>query len=586
MARPSSPGTPEDEPEALPGPPDPWHSLAGDPGTDVDLMTAAIDEAPGEAELGEDGVARRGAAHLVRSSSIVGAGTLLSRATGLLRTIAIAVVLGGHTLADGYNLANTTPNMIYDLLLGGVFTATLVPVFVDHHVHRDRDGDSAVIGVLVSALVALTVAATLAAPWIFRLYTWNIDSAAKRTQMTAIGVPLLRWFLPQILFYGLTALASAMLNARRSYLAPAFAPACNNIVVLCMLGAFWRVGGIAPSVDQVLGDPVLIALLGAGTTAGIVVMALALWPALRRAGVHLRPRFDWRHRSVRQVFRLSGWTLAYAAANQAALIVVLALAASVKGLGNVTAYTYAFMFFQLPIGLFAVSLMTTTEPEMARAATAGDGEGLRNQFASGLRLLVLVLLPAAAGMAVLARPIVNVLLGHGGYRNDAALTGTLLALFAAGLIGYSVYLYSLRCFYALKDTRTPFLVNLVENGINVALAFAFVGHWGVQGLVAAYSIAYSVAAVLALFAVARRIGGIEGAEVWNTAWRVALAALAMAVATYAVVHTLATPVGFASLPALVAAGLVAAVLLPAALWALRVPEFGQVLARLRHRIGR
>ncbi len=143
-------------------------------------------------------------------------------------------------------LANTTPNMIYDLLLGGVFTATLVPVFVDHHVHDNREGDRAVLTVLVSALLALTVAAMALAPWIFRIYTWNTPPGAKREQIIAVGVPLLRWFLPQIFFYGLTALASAMLNARRSFLAPAFAPVLNNVVVLCMLAVFWRVGGVAP----------------------------------------------------------------------------------------------------------------------------------------------------------------------------------------------------------------------------------------------------------------------------------------------------------------------------------------------------
>jgi putative peptidoglycan lipid II flippase len=527
-----------------------------------------------------------GAGHLVRSSSIVGAGTLLSRITGLVRTIAIAAVLGASTLADGYNLANTTPNMIYDLLLGGVFSATLVPVFVDHHVRRDREGDSAVITVLVTALVVLTALAMVLAPWIFRLYTWNISSAADRRQIIGIGVPLLRWFLPQILFYGLTALASAMLNARRSYLAPAFAPVLNNIVVLCMLAAFWRVGGVAPSAHRVLHDGVLLTLLGAGTTAGIVVMAVSLWPALRRAGVHLRPSGRWRHRSVRQVFTLSGWTLAYALVNQVALAVVLALAASLAGSGKVTAYTYAFMFFQLPYGLFAVSLMTTVEPEMARAASVADANGFRRQFSTGLRLLLVVLVPSAVGVALLAHPIVNVLLGHGGYRNDATLTGTLLALFALGLIGYSLYLYSLRCFYALKDTRTPFLVNVVENALNVALAWLLIDRWGIQGLVAAFSIAYTVAAVLALLAVKRRILRFDGAAVWHSFVRVCGAAALMALGVVAVVEVLGTGSGFGSLPTLVA-GLVAGVAIYGfAVWALRVREIDQLLTRLRSRLTR
>ncbi len=557
--------------------PDPDQDPHADPDSEPDS-----DPDPA-APPGDDRAELRGVSQLVRSSSIVGAGTLLSRISGLVRTVAIAAVLGAHTLADGYNLANTTPNMIYDLLLGGVFTATLVPVFVDHHVHRDDEGDSAVITVLVTGLIVLTAVAMVAAPWIFGLYTWNIDSSAERAAIIDVGVPLLRWFLPQILFYGLTALASAMLNARRSYLAPAFVPALNNVVVLCFLAAFWRVGGVAPSSAEVLGDPVLLVLLGGGTTAGIVVMAVALWPALVRAGIRLRPRFDWRHRSIRQVFRLSGWTLAYTLANQVALAVVLALAASIEGSGHVTAYTYAFMFFQLPNGLFAVSLMTTTEPEMARAVTAGDTAGLRRQFASGLRLVLLVLIPASAAMAVLAHPVVNALLGHGGYRDDTALTGTLLMLFSLGLVGYSVYLYALRCFYAQKNTRTPFFINLVENTINVVLAFALVGRWGAEGLVVAFSLAYSVAAVLALVAVRRTTEGIEGRVVWNTTWRTLVATALMATVGAAVTVTMGTPPGFGSLPVLVVAGGVIGGVFLVAAWRLRIPDIDTALDRFRRR---
>lgn len=579
----------------MPGPVDPMHTLAGDPGFEVDAVTAvtiAEDELAAETDSAphlddrDDRAELRGIGQLVRSSSIVGAGTLVSRVSGLVRTVAIAAVLGGATLADGYNLANTTPNMIYDLLLGGVFTATLVPIFVEHHVRRDDDGDSAVITVLVTGLIALTALAMILAPWIFRLYTWNIDSAVDKAEIIDIGVPLLRWFLPQILFYGLTALASAMLNARRSYTAPAFVPTLNNVVMLAFLAGFWRVGGVAPSSADVLADPVLMLLLGGGTTAGIVVMAFALWPSLIRAGVRLRPRFDLRHRSISQVFRLSGWTLAYTLANQVALAVVLALAASISGAGHVTAYTYAFMFFQLPNGLFAVSLMTTTEPEMARAVTAGDTAGLRRQFSTGLRLVMLVLVPASVGMAVLAKPIVNVLLGHGGYTDVAELTGTLLALFALGLVGYSVYLFSLRCFYAQKNTRTPFFINVIENGINVGLAFALVGPFGVEGLVIAFSVAYSIAAAIALVAVRRTTGGIEGTALWDTTWRVSLPTVAMALAAGAIVVVMGSPVGFASIPTVVVAGVVATVVLGAGVWLIGVPEVEHLSGRIRARIRR
>src|SRR4051794_26130738 len=185
----------------------------------------------------------------------------------------MAYALGRFLLADAYNLANTTPNIVYDLILGGILSATLVPVFVDRFEHDDEDGVNAVVTVVTSALVAVTVAAVLAAPWIFRAYTWAAGKNAH--ELERAGVPLLRLFLPQILFYGLTALATAVLNARRRFASPAFAPVLNNIVVCGVLLWFVHVAGRAPSVDAVVDRGRWLWLLGAGTTAGIVVMTLA-----------------------------------------------------------------------------------------------------------------------------------------------------------------------------------------------------------------------------------------------------------------------------------------------------------------------
>src|SRR5438128_1095356 len=162
----------------------------------------------------------------------------------------MAYALGRFVLADGYNLANTTPNIVYDLILGGILSATLVPVFVDRFEHDDDDGINAVVTVIASALIGLTVAAVLAAPWIFRAYTWAAGKNAH--DLERAGVPLLRFFLPQVLFYGLTALGTAVLNARRRFAAPAFAPVLNNVIVCGVLLWFAHIAGRAPSVDAVV----------------------------------------------------------------------------------------------------------------------------------------------------------------------------------------------------------------------------------------------------------------------------------------------------------------------------------------------
>jgi putative peptidoglycan lipid II flippase len=519
-------------------------------------------------------------ARLVRSSAVVGVGTGLSRLTGLLRVGALTYALGATALSDAYNLANTTPNIIYELLLGGVLSAALVPVFVEHQQKGDDEATDAVVTAAVMALIALTVLAVLAAPLIVDLYTLRLSDADAAAQAD-VAVPLLRLFLPQILFYGLTTLGTALLNARRSFFAPAYAPILNNIVVITTLLAFARVADDDVTLGEVADDTGLLLLLGIGTTAGIVAMTLALWPAIRRAGVRLHVRPQWRHPAIRTVAGLSGWTIGYVVANQVALFVVLALANG-EGSGAVSAYTYAFIFFQLPHGLFAVSIMTTFLPDLSGLAAEGDLAGFRERLGLGLRLLTMVVLPAAVGYIVLARPLVATLLERGAFGGgSAALTADVLAAFAVGLLGFSIYLLVLRAYYAFKDTRTPFLLNLVENGINIALAVALVGALGVQGLALAYAIAYSAGAVLAIAALRRRLGGIDGRRTLDSVARMVVAAAVMAAAVWGLTQVVGDDSGGGAVTRTLLGVLVGAVVYFAVLLALRVPEVVEVRDRLR-----
>lgn len=474
----------------------------------------------------------------MRSSAVVAVGTGLSRVTGFLRIGALTYAFGASNLSDTYNLANTAPNIVYELVLGGVLSATLLPVFLDH-LDRDDDGVSAVVSVAVSALVALTVTAVLAAPLIMRMYTLRRpdDEAAA---IEAVGVPLMRLLLLQIVFYGFTTLGTALLNARRSFAMPAYAPILNNIVVSAVLIALPHVasGDGDLTLEDVRSDTGLLVLLGLGTTAGIAAMTIALWPAIRRAGIRLRWHPDWRHPAVRTVARLSGWTVGYVAANQIALAVVQTLANRHEG--DVSAYTYAFVFFQLPHGLFAVSIMTTFAPDLASYARDGDFAAYRARFGLGMRALAAVIVPAALGYIVLARPVVAALLDRGQFdAGDVRLTADVLVTFAVGLAGFSAYLFALRGFYALKDTRTPFLLNAFENGLNIVLAVALVGPLGVQGLGMAYAIAYSVAAVAAVVVLGRRVGPLVGRRTVHSIASVCVAAGLMALAVWVVDRAIA-----------------------------------------------
>ena len=189
-----------------------------------------------------------------------------------------------------------------------------------------------------------------------------------------LATDLLRLFMPQMFFYGIVTLATAMLNARRRFLAAAFAPILNNVVVIAVFLALPRIADGSLTVRSVLDDDGLILLIGLGTTAGVMVMALALLPPLARLHAHLRFLPAWRHPAVLTMLRLSGWTVGYVIANQIALLVVTVLANGTDG--GPFIYISAYAFFQLPHGLFAVSLMTTFTPEMASAAARGDRRGV------------------------------------------------------------------------------------------------------------------------------------------------------------------------------------------------------------------
>lgn len=537
---------------------------------------APVERAPQHLDDGASGTQVR---RIVRSSAVVGLGTALSRVTGFLRVSAMAAI-GFGALTDVYNIANSTPNIVYELVLGGILTATLVPLFVEQLEHRDERAVNAIASVALVGLVVVTVLGVLAAPWIIRLYTLRLHGH-DRAQQQALATALLRLFMPQIFFYGFTALATALLNARRRFAAAAFAPALNNVIVIAVFLLLPRITSRPLTVATVRHDTGLVLFLGLGTTLGIVVMALALVPALRGAGVHLRFVWSWRHESVRKLARLSGWTVGYVAANQIAFWIALFLAYGRKG--DASVYLAAFIFFQLPHGLFSVSIMTAIVPELSARATAGDLGGFRRQYALGMRLMGLVVLPASGLMVVLAGPVVNALLKYGAFSTrSASLTAQTLAAFGVGLFFFSVYLYTLRGFYSMQDTRTPFWLNCFENGVNIVFALALYPWLGVQGLALSWSIAYVAAAVVALGALRKRLHRLEGARTTRTLARVTVATVCASLVAWGA----ATAIGYRgparAIPATAVALLAAGLVYVWALRRMRVSEL-RILASALHR---
>lgn len=495
-------------------------------------------DAPGVSVSGGDAVARPDPGGLQRAALWMAAGTAVSRLTGLLRIMALAYALGATHLADAYNLANTTPNMLYDVVLGGVLAATFIPVFVDRLATRDEReawrAISAIVTVSVVVVVAMTVVFWFLAPDVVSAYTafgHASLSSGKLAQEKAVASSLLRWFVPQVALYGLIALMTALLNTRRRFAAPMWVPIANNVVVIVVLLWFHALVPRFPSLADAQAHHGQLVLLGIGTTLGVLLQLVLLVPSLRGIGLgRLRWRWDPRHEAVRTVVRLGGWTFGFVVANQIALYVVLALAVDAGGRDPVSSYTYAYTFMQMPYAVIAVSVMSAVTPDLAERWATKDTEGFKRRLTGGLRATLAVILPAAMGMLVLARPAVALLLGHGSTSVGAAdSTGSALAMFSLGLPGFCTYLYVVRVLQAMQRTETAFRLYLVENGVNVVLAVVLLHPLGVRGLALALSIAYTAGAVVGIVVLRRWLGALGAPHAWSPLRRAAGATAVMGV---------------------------------------------------------
>lgn len=469
---------------------------------------------------------------LRRATTTMAVGTLVSRLTGVGRIVALGYALGtgltNSSPADAYNLSNTIPNIVQDLVLGGILSATFIPVFVARLATRTEDeaweAISAVVSVTLVFLGAASVVFLAAAPFIVDGLTVLRHTPGERT----VATYLLVLFVPQLACYTFAALAAALLNARGRFAAPTFAPIANNVATIAVLLAFANLER-HPTLAGLEANRGELILLGLGTTAGVALQALLLIPSLRRADLHLQFHLDYRHEAVRTIIKLSGWTFGLVATNQISLLVVLALFDKIPG--GVSAYTYSYAFFQLPYGVVAISVMSAVTPDLAARWARHDPRGFRRRWSRGLRGILAIVLPAAAGELILAKPLVAVLIGyHASSPASTTPTAQSLAMLALGLPGFCVFLYTIRAFQAMQSLRSAFWLYVLENAINVVIAIALIGPLGIRGVALSISVAYTVAGVVALLVLRSRLGGLDWAVVARPFGRILLATVALVAA--------------------------------------------------------
>jgi len=447
-------------------------------------------------------------------------GTLASRVTGFLRTAVFGYALGAATLADAYNNANTLPNVVYNLALGGILTSVVVPLLVSA-AKRDADRGEAydqrmfTLGAL--ALGGITLVATLAAGPLVELYAASVHGSER-----SVMVVFAYFFIPQIFFYGVSSLAGAILNARGHFAAPMWTPVVNNVVVIAVGLLFMVTAGLNLSTATI--SPGQVQLLGIGTTLGIVAQTAALIPALRKVGFRWRPRFDFRKAEVTEIRRMAGWMFGYIATTQVAFLITTRVAneAAVRahhlhGSGY-TDYSYAWLLFQLPYAIVGISVITALLPRMSAHAADHRYGLVSDDFSAGVRLSSVIVVPAAVVLAVLGPPLAEVLLGYGSMSfADARYLGEVFAVFSLGLAPYMMFQLLLRVFYALHDSRTPALIGVLTMAVNIAANLTALAVLPpadvVAGLGAGFGAANLVGAVAGWLVLSRRIGGLDGRRI-------------------------------------------------------------------------
>lgn len=537
----------------------------------------------GSAHARQRGRTAPGGPSLAGATGSIAVATLVSRLTGFASKLLLAYVIGLGVLNDSYTVANTLPNIVFELLIGGVLTSVVVPLLV-RAAHDDEDGGLAYTQRLVTiAAVVLAVAtalAVLAAPLLAWLYLGNGD-AANPELATAFAYLL----LPQIVFYGLGALFGAILNARSVFWPWAWAPVANNVVVIATLGVYWLVPGEI-SLDPVrMSDPKLV-VLGLGTTLGIVVQAAVTLPALHRVGFRFRWRWGWDPR-LAQAGRLVAWVVGYVLVSQLGYIATTR-AASQGDEGGVVIYAYAWMLFQLPYGVLGVSLLTAIMPRMSRAAAEGDTDGVVADLSLGSRYSAVLLLPVAVVMTIAGESFGVALFSFGEADTaDARRLGLALAFSAFGLLPFAVTMLQLRVFYAMADARTPTMIMLVMTAVKVPLLLAcpvlLDDAEVVLGLTFVNAGSFVLGAVVGQLWLRLRLGRLQTWQVLVTVGKVLLAA-APAIAAALAVRSLPGPSGVAGAWLdLVATTAVIGVVMTGMLVVLRTRELRPVLARLVRR---
>jgi putative peptidoglycan lipid II flippase len=427
---------------------------------------------------------------------------------------------------DAFRIAFRLPNLLRDLFAEGAMSAAFVPTFTRYLTTRGRADarrlGNNVINALLIVTGALAIAGVLFARPLVNVYAEDYSAVPGKIELT---IGLTRIMFPFLTMVALAAALMGMLNSLHRFFIPALSSAMFNVgTILCAIV-------LVPLMPSLGWQP--ITAIAIGTLVGGIGQALIQWPILHREGFRYQPVLDFHDEGLRQIARLMGPGIVGLAAVQINLFVNSWLATS-QGTGAVSWLDYAFRLTYMPIGLFGVSIATATLPGISGHAALEDLAGVRRAVSSSLRLMLMLSVPATAGLMALAAPIVSLIYEHGRFMaDDTTATAAALTFYAPGLVGYSAVKLLSPAFYALRDSRTPVIVSGASVLMNVILNITLVDSMGYRGLALGTASAALFNAGALLWLLRHRLGGIEGTKVAGVFVKIAVASLVMAAAAWA-----------------------------------------------------
>ena len=534
------------------------------------------------------------AGSLARASAVMASGTVVSRVLGFLKQALLVFAVGqvASKSADAFANGNLLPNIVYMILIGGMLNAVLVPQIVK--AAKDPDGGNGyinrVLTLVLTALAIGTVLVMLAAPWIMWLLT-STWSAEQR----ALAVAFAYWCLPQIVFYGLYTVLGEVLNAKSVFGPFTWAPVLNNVIAIAGILVFIAMFGADPDGFREPGSWTsgAIAVLAGSATLGVISQALILFVSWHRAGIRYRPDFRWRGMGLGETGRIAGWSLGMILVMQLGGAVARVVINTASGAGvSALAMDTAWLLFMMPHSVIAVSLATAYFTRLAEWGQSGRTAEFLGDFSASVRQISLVMVMASIVLFT-AAPFISRVVNAGSKLDYVMQFSLVIQCYMVGLAAYSFLFVVQRAFYALSDTRTPFIFTTVQIVLLVALSLGLLvlpKDW----LGAAYALVWSfttvLQALLAVWLLRRKIGVIDGARILTSLIRFGVAsvpALVLGFAAFVLSRALLPDPGVL-LSVLLGAG--QAVLVAAAylvtLKLIRSEELAEVTAFVMRKLGR